>query len=543
MSNTLEQLLSQIPNAEVSNKDNVYSISVSKENLRSTAELLINNDTLSFDFLRDIIGMDYTDSFGVIYNLSPSKDMSVTLLLKSQTADRENPTFDTVDDLWLSASLYEREVHDFLGIRFFGNPDMRRLFLRQDWRGYPLRKDYDDSTIKNPIPQENEDLDAMENLPILDLNDLGKEQKSIFGKEDYVVNFGPQHPATHGVLHLRVSLDGEVIKQVDPNFGYIHRGIEKMCEAYTYPQILHLADRLDYLSGTINRHAVCLAVEKGLEIEVPERAKYVRTILDELTRIASHLLGWGAMAMDMGAITAFVYGMRDREKVMDIFEQTCGGRLMANYSTIGGLMADIHPEFQKKVKEFIPYMRKMLKEHHILFTGNPIARGRMKGVGRLTIDDAISIGATGPVGRASGWDCDIRKIEPYAAYDKVNFDKLMRSEGMTFDRYYIRLDEIEQSLQIIEQLIDNIPDGDYKVKTKAVIKLPEGEYLQRVENARGDFSVYINSRGDKYPYRVKFRSPSLVLVNVLKNIAPTTKIADLIMLGGSLDYVIPCIDR
>jgi NADH-quinone oxidoreductase subunit C/D len=365
----------------------------------------------------------------------------------------------------------------------------------------------------------------------------------VFDTHDYVVNFGPQHPAMHGVLHLRVALDGEIILKIDHVFGYIHRGIEKMCESYTYPQILHLADRLDYLSGTMNRHAVCLCCENALGLEVPERAHYIRTIFDELTRIASHLLGWGCMCMDMGSITAFVYGMRDREKIMDIFEETAGGRLMANYNVIGGVMKDIHPNFQRRVKELIPYIRKMLKEHHLLFTGNPIARGRMEGIGRLTKKKAISLGATGPSGRASGWHNDIRKIEPYAAYAKTDFEEVLRQDGMTFDRYVIRLDEIEQSLRIIEQLIDNIPEGPFAAKTKAVIRLPEGEFFQRVENARGQFCVHITSKGDKSPYRVKFRSPSLVLVGALKAIATHSKVADLIMLGASLDYVIPCIDR
>ena len=219
MCNKLEQVFSQLANAEISNKDNVYTIVVAKENLRQAAEILRNNDIVRFDFLRDIIGMDYTDSLGVIYNLSPSEDLSVIVLLESRTDDRENPAFDTVEDLWLSAPFYEREVHDFFGIRFLGNPDMRRIFLRQDWRGYPLRKDYDSSPIINPIPLENEDLDSLEYLPVLDLKDIDKERKSVFDKGDFVVNFGPQHPATHGVLHLRVSLDGEIIKKVDPNFG------------------------------------------------------------------------------------------------------------------------------------------------------------------------------------------------------------------------------------------------------------------------------------------------------------------------------------
>jgi NADH-quinone oxidoreductase subunit C/D len=245
----------------------------------------------------------------------------------------------------------------------------------------------------------------------------------------------------------------------------------------------------------------------------------------------------------MGSITAFVYGMRDREKIMDIFEETCGGRLMANYSVIGGVMNDIHPNFQRKVNEFIPYMRKMLKEYHLLFTGNPIARGRMDGVGYLSKAQAISLGATGPTGRASGWSNDIRKIEPYAAYSKADFKEALRSDGLTFDRYIIRLDEVIESLNIIEQLVNTLPEGAYAAKTKAIIKLPEGEYHQRVEGARGEFDVYINSKGDKYPYRVKFRSPCMTLVNTLKVIAVDTKVADLIMLGGSLDYVVPCIDR
>ena len=541
----IDQLLSSLSFASVEQKEKTYTVAVPKEKLYETASLLYRNKFLSFDFLMDIIGMDYGDTLGVIYNLSPTQFPSYMIVLKTETDNKENPQIDSISDLWESAGLYEREVHDFFGIVFVNNPDMRRLFLRQEWIGYPLRKDYDASPEINPMPLDNEDLDRMENMPSVKKYAEGNvaDQQKLFEEEEYIINFGPQHPAMHGVLHLRVSVDGENIKKVDPNFGYIHRGVEKMCEAYTYPQILHLTDRLDYLSGTINRHGMCLAVEKGLELEVPERAHYIRTIIDELTRIASHLLGWGCIAMDMGSITAFVYGMRDREKVMDIFEETCGGRLMANYNVIGGVMQDIHPNFQKRVKEFIPYMRKMLKEYHLLFTGNPIARGRMNGIGYLSKEQAISLGATGPTGRASGWSNDVRKIQPYAAYAHADFNEVLRSDGMTFDRYIIRLDEMEESLRIIEQLIDNIPGGAYAAKTKAVIKLPEGEYFQRVEGARGEFDVYINSRGDKYPYRVKFRSPCMTLVNTLKAIAVNYKVADLIMLGGSLDYVIPCIDR
>jgi NADH-quinone oxidoreductase subunit C/D len=539
----MNEKLSALAFAVVEESGKILNVTVPKENLYEAAVFL--KEECNCDFLMDIVGMDYTESLGTIYYLSNTQNPTQVVALKTSTTDRENPLLDSVHDLWESAGLYEREVHDFLGIRFINHPDMRRLFLRQDWKGYPLRKDYDANPALNPIPLENELIEDMEAVPTVELK-MGQPVETIhklFEEDEYIVNFGPQHPATHGVLHLRVSLEGEIVKKIDPNFGYIHRGVEKMSEAYTYPQILHLADRLDYLSGTMNRHAVCLCCEKALELEVPERAHYIRTIFDELTRIASHLLGWGCMAMDMGSITAFVYGMRDREKIMDIFEETAGGRLMVNYNVIGGVAQDIHPNFQRKVKEFIPYMRKMLKEHHMLFTGNPIARGRMEGVGHLSKKQVISLGATGPSGRASGWSNDIRKIEPYAAYRRADFKEVLRQDGMTFDRYIIRLDEILESLNIIEQLIDNIPEGSYAAKTKAIIRLPEGEFFQRVENARGEFDVYINSKGDKSPYRIKFRSPCLTLVNSLIPATVGSKVADLIMIGASLDYVVPCIDR
>ncbi len=539
----IKDIISSVKSALLVEDGQYPTITVTPEELRKVAENLLKN---GYDFLVNLTGMDYKDSLGVIYHISSSIDRTSLVVVKTSTENRENPVIPTVSDIWESANLYEREVYDFFGIRFINHPDMRRLFLRQDWNGFPFRKDYDSNPELNPVPLVNQSTEAMEDVPTLTVNKDGELVNSstpLFGKQEYVINIGPQHPATHGVLHLRVSLDGEIIKKVDPNFGYIHRGIEKMCETKTYPQILQLTERLDYLSGTMNRHAFCLCVEKALGLEVPARAQAVRVIFDELTRIASHLLGWGCTCMDMGSITAFIYGMRDREKIMDIFEETGGGRLMVGYNVIGGVANDVSPKFVDQVKEFIPYMRKMIKEYHTLFTYNPIARGRMENIGFLTKEQAIALGTTGPVGRASGWACDVRKIEPYAGYDKLDFEEVIRTEGGTLDRYLIRLDEIEQSLRIIEQLINNLPEGDYKAKTPAIIKLPAGEYYQRVENARGDFGVYINSTGDKNPYRVKFRSPCMTLISALDPLCRNEKIADLIMIGASLDYVIPCADR
>lgn len=362
-------------------------------------------------------------------------------------------------------------------------------------------------------------------------------------EEEYVINMGPQHPSTHGVLRLVLSLKGEIVKNVEPHLGYIHRGIEKMCESITYPQIIHLTDRMDYLSAHINNEAVCLNVEKALEVEIPDRIKVIRTIMSELTRIQSHQLWWASFGMDLGGLTCFFYGLRDREKVLDIFEETCGGRMIVSYNCPGGLMYDIHPNFQKRVKEFIKYFRKTLPEYDQLLTGNVIFRERSIGIGKLSLEDAISYGVTGPSGRASGFSCDVRKHEPYSAYDRVKFNEVLYTEGDTYHRYIARIEEMRESMNIIEQLIDNIPEGPYAVKMKPVIKLPEGEYYQRVETARGELGVYIISDGNKNPYRVKFRSPNFVNLAALNLMARDFKIADLVAIGGSLDLVIPDIDR
>ena len=362
-------------------------------------------------------------------------------------------------------------------------------------------------------------------------------------EEEYHINMGPQHPSTHGVLRLVVSLQGEIVKSLKPHCGYIHRGIEKMCEKDTYPQIIHLTDRMDYLSAHINNHAVCLLVEKALEVDVPERVKYIRTIVDELNRIASHQLWWCSFGMDLGGLTCFFYGLRDREKILDIFEESFGSRLLHSYYTPGGLMMDIHPNFQKRVKEFIKYFRKKIKDYDRILSGNVIMRERTRGVGYLSLEDAISWGVTGPSGRGSGFSCDVRKHHPYAAYDKVQFNEILHHECDTLARYDVRMQEMRESMNIIEQLIDNIPAGDYSAKMKAVIKLPAGEYFQRVEAARGTLAVYAISDGNKTPFRMKFRSPNFSNLSVLDHISRGCKIADLVAIGGSLDLVIPDIDR
>ena len=363
------------------------------------------------------------------------------------------------------------------------------------------------------------------------------------GEGDMIINVGPQHPATHGVLHLVITLNGETIKKVEPHLGYIHRSIEKMCESLSYRQFIYVTSRMDYLSSHINNNACALCVENAMQIEIPQRAKYIRVLVDELTRIASHELWWGAMAMDLGAFTPFFHAFRERENINDIMEETCGARLTMNYIVPGGVMQDIHPNFIQRVKNFIILYKSKVDEYNEMLTGNIIFQNRMNGVGVLSAADAISFGCTGPVARGSGVSCDIRKLYPYEVYDKVQFDEILESGGDSLSRYLVRLREINESVKIIEQLIDNIPEGDFQAKTKAVLKLPKGEFYQRVETARGEFGVYIVSEGGTTPYRIKFRSPGFSNLSALDHMARGSKLGDLVAMMGTLDLVIPDIDR
>lgn len=507
------------------------------------AEMKRLHDEEQMDFLECLTGMDWeADGLGVIYHLE-STVTGKRVCLKTVTTDRENPLLPSVTDLWDVANIYEREVFDFYGIKFTGHPDMRRVFMREDWVGYPFRKD-DETEKNNPLRMDNEPLaDDTEVLTLQADGTVKSNRREIFEDGDYVVNIGPQHPSTHGVLHFRVALEGERIKKIDPVLGYIHRGIEKMNESLTYPQTLALTDRLDYLGAMQSRHALCMCIEKAMGVEVSDRVKVIRTIMDELQRIDSHILFFSCLCQDLGATTAFLYGFRDREKILDIFEETCGGRLILNYNTIGGVMADLHPNFQKRVKEFIPYMRRNIKEYYDIFVGNVIFHNRAKGVGVLTKEQAISFGCTGGTGRASGWHNDVRKRMPYAAYDKVQFNEVVRTEGDSYARLLVRLDEIMESLSIIEQLIDNIPEGSFQEKMKPIIKVPAGTYYTAVEGSRGEFGVLLESKGDKSPYRLHYRSTGLPLVAVMDTVCSGNMLADLITIGGTVDYIVPDVDR
>lgn len=366
--------------------------------------------------------------------------------------------------------------------------------------------------------------------------------------EEIVINMGPQHPSTHGVLRLVVTLSGEIVVNVKPYIGYLHRCFEKHAEAMTYPQVIPYVDRLDYLNAMNNELAYVLAVEKLLGIEVPERVEYIRVIMCELQRIASHLVAVGTYGNDIGAMTPFLYCFIDREMILDLFEITCGARLLYNYIWIGGLSHDIPKDFQPKVKKFLKYFKPRIKMLNDLLSYNKIFIERTANVGVLPADVAINAGASGPTLRGSGVKWDLRKNDPYSIYHKFDFDiPVGKGEvgtvGDCWDRYMVRIREMEESIKIIEQAIDNIPEGDVQAAIPKKIKPPVGEVYVRSEVPKGELGFYIVSDGSPNPYRVKARSPSFVHVSLMNQISRGAMVADLIAILGSFDIVLGEIDR
>ena len=379
----------------------------------------------------------------------------------------------------------------------------------------------------------------IDNVPEGFLSGLSSDETS----EEYFLNMGPQHPSTHGVLRLVLKLNGESVLDVVPHLGYVHRGIEKMMESQTYLQNIHLTDRLDYLSSHINNLGYCLAIEQALDIGVPERGEYIRIMVSELQRIQSHLLWWGVCGMDLGAITTFLYGWKEREIITDIFEELCGARLTMNFFRPGGSFADVPDTFIPRIQKVIEIMNVALDEYNTLLTNNIIFQERTRDIGILSKEKALSYGCTGPVLRASGVSYDVRRNDPYSIYDRFDFDIPIGTVGCSFDRYWIRMEEMAQSVRILEQAVKDFPGGPYRSKAQAAYSLPQGSYYSQVETARGLLGIYIIAEGGAKPYRVKFRSPSFSNLSVLRDIAVGHKIADMVTILATLDFVVPEIDR
>ncbi|WP_438435111.1 NADH-quinone oxidoreductase subunit D [Gorillibacterium sp. sgz500922] len=361
--------------------------------------------------------------------------------------------------------------------------------------------------------------------------------------EELLLNVGPQHPSTHGVFRIIVKLDGEVITEATPVMGYLHRGTEKLAEDLTYTQIIPYTDRMDYVSAMTNNYVLVHTVEKMMQLEVPERAEFLRLTVMELQRIASHLVWWGTYLLDIGAMSPFLYAFRDREIIIDLFNELCGARMTYNYMRVGGVKWDAPEGWLDKVRAFIPYMRGKLEEYERLVSGNEIFLARIKGVGRYDADTAIRYGLSGANLRCTGVDYDLRKAQPYSLYDRFDFEVPLGKNGDCYDRYLLRIEEIRQSLRILEQALEVFPgDGPIMGKAPKVLRVPAGEAYTAIESPRGEIGCHLVSTGKDKPYRLKFRRPSFVNLQILPELLVGETMTNLIMILGGIDIVVGEVD-
>lgn len=370
-----------------------------------------------------------------------------------------------------------------------------------------------------------------------------KGQETLFDAEEMVLNMGPQHPSTHGVLRVILKLDGETVTDLDCDVGFLHRGVEKIGEHDTYAMITPYWDRLDYVAAVSNDLCYVEGVEKMLQVEVPKRAEYLRVILTELQRIASHLLWLGTHAMDIGAVTVLLYCFREREEILKIFEDFIGARLTAHAFRIGGLWWDAYPEFETRVREFLKILPGRVDEYETLLNANRIWLQRTVGIGVLPAEEAINLSLTGPALRGSGVKYDVRKATPYSAYSDFNFEIPIGENGDTYDRYLVRMEEVKQSAVIIEQALDGLPDGPVMAKVPKIIKPPIGEVYHSIEAPKGEIGVYLVSDGTGKPYRMRIRPPSFINLQSLRRMSIGHLVADVVALIGTLDIVLGEVDR
>lgn len=504
--------------------------------------------------------------FTVVYHLL-SFDRNADVRLKVPCTGG-SPSLPSITPLWPAANWYECEAWDMFGVRFDGHPHLRRLLMPATWQGHPLRKDHPARATDMPpftLPDEKQDAEqeALQFRP----EDWGMKRQS--EDTDFLfLNLGPHHPGTHGVLRLVLQLDGERIVDVVPDIGFHHRGAEKMAERQTWHTYIPYTDRIDYLAGVMNNLAYCLAVERLAGIGVPERAVVIRVMLCELFRIISHLVWYGTFATDLGAMSPVFFTFNDRERAFGIVEAICGARMHPNWFRIGGVAQDLPRGWDKLIREFIGYFPKRLAEYDTLVMRNPIFQARTKGVGAFTLDQAIEHGVTGPGLRACGFEWDFRKKRPYSGYDQFEFDIPTATHGDCYDRGVVRVEEMRQSLRIVEQCVNNMPAGPYKSdhplacpprkeRTMHDIEtlinhflavswgpvIPPGEAFFGIEAAKGNNGYYLVSDGGAVSYRTRIRTPSFPHLQMIPEISRGAMVSDLIAILGAVDFVLADVDR
>ena len=521
---------------------------------RDIMRFLRDDPDLRYDFLMDLTAVDHlvmgrTPRYEVVAHLY-SLPHNQRVRLKAPVPD-DDARIDSLMPVWEGANWFEREVYDMFGITFDGHPDLRRILLYQGFEGHPLRKDY---------PQDKEqplDHNAFDpSFYMNKRNDQGTETRHM------LLHMGPSHPAMHGVIHLTLELDGETVVDGDTEIGYLHRAFEKESESHTYTQVIPYTDRLNYVSPLINNVGYVLAVEKLFDVQVPERCQYIRVLVSEMSRITDHLTCIAANAMELGAFTVYFYFIKSREELYRLIEAICGARLTTTYTRVGGVMADLPEGFTERLAHTLDGLRESMRDVAHLIEKNRIFYDRTRGTGIIAPHDAIALSFTGPVLRSAGVNYDVRKATPYLIYDRLDFDVPLGEQGDNYDRYLVRMEEMRQSIRIVEQCMQHMPPGPVQLDDARMtmpskaevygtieglmnhfkliidgIKPPPGEAYFPVEGANGELGFYIVSDGTGRPYRCRVRPPCFALMQGLQKMLKGGMIADIVATFGTINMI------
>ncbi|HZS49376.1 MAG TPA: NADH-quinone oxidoreductase subunit C/D [Bryobacterales bacterium] len=575
----IEEIQEKLGGAAVTSqatRDGIPTFWVSKEYIRPLARYLKYEVERPYRMLYDITAIDErlrahregqpASDFTVVYHLF-SYERNEYLRVKVPL-EESRPRLESITDIWPSANWYEREVWDMFGVVFEGHPHLERILMPKSWQGHPLRKEHPArATEIGPFQLSEEKEDAEQEALRFRPEAWGMKRER--DDADFIfLNIGPQHPGTHGVLRIVLQLDGEVILDAVPEIGFHHRGAEKMGERQSWHTYIPYTDRVDYLGGVMNNLAYLTALEKLAGIELPPRAKVIRIMLAELFRIISHLVWYGTFAQDLGQMSPVFYTFNDRERAFQIIEAVCGARMHPSWFRIGGVAQDLPNGWEKLFRDFVKYLPPRLVEYDREVMRNRIFQARTKGVGQITLDEAIDWGVTGPNLRACGFEWDFRKKQPYSGYEQFEFDIPTAQNGDCYDRAVVRVEEMRQSLRIIDQCVKNMPEGPYKsdhpLATPPIKNftmqdietlithflnvswgpvIPPGEALGAIEATKGNNGYYLVSDGDTVSYRTRIRTPSFCHMQTLPLLCRGLMIPDLLAILGSMDYVLADIDR
>lgn len=578
MNKNYQKILKRFPHdVQVDEREGYSGLLVEANQLLSIMETL--RGEFEYDFLTSVTGVDYLpdEKMEVVYHLFKSTGGSI-LEVKVQVP-RSNPVVPSLVGLYPGASFQEREAWDLLGIRFEGHPNLKRILMWEGFAGHPLRKDWIETFFEGDVKPYEDRWPEGKVSKVETTNPYGKnitypdgfnpetwipdsedllfqgstvvkveQEETGIETEQLVVNLGPQHPSTHGVFRMVAKLEGETVLDLEPVMGYLHRNHEKIGERNTFSMNMPYTDRLDYFCSMSNNFGYALTVEKllGEKYQPPERAQYIRVIMAELTRILNHFMAIGFFLNDLGAyFTPALYAIKERELILDIFEAVAGSRMMCNYYRFGGVVRDLPEGIEEQIRKLVyDRLPRQTDEMDRYLVENEIVVGRSQDVGILTPEQAIAFSAVGPVLRASGVPYDIRRADPYSIYDRFDFDVAVRYHGDVYDRFLIRYDEIRQSIRILQQAIDDLPDGEILANKPAYrFRMPKGEAYGRVEGPKGELGYYVVSDGTDNPWRYHVRAPSFINLTGLREMCLGGKVADLVAILGSIDIVLGEVDR